>query len=114
MLFVIPFIQKLHVAKACVDTAPICKLYFSGDDAPPRAISTPLAVHVNKKNEIFHLTPKSQEVQTWFANVPKHLSPLSCLTKFKGYIKKNYQTFLDAIPIRPKLKITSLDVVTLQ
>lgn len=57
------------------------------------------------------LAPKSQEIQ--FANVPKHPLPLSPLTKFKGYIKKNDQTF-DAIPIWPKLKITRLDVVTFQ
>lgn len=64
--------------------------------------------------EMFCLAPESQEVQTQFANEPKHPSPWSCLTKFKGYIKKNYQTFLDAIPIRPKLKIRSLAVVTFQ
>lgn len=65
-------------------------------------------------SEMFCLTLESQEIQTQFANEPKHPSLLSCLTKFKGYIKKNYQTFLDAIPIRLKLKIRSLAVVTFQ
>jgi len=63
-------------------------------------------------SETFHLAPASQEIQTLLRNVPDHPSPLSCLTKFKGYIKENCQTFLDAIPIRLKLKIRSLDVVT--
>lgn len=64
-------------------------------------------------SEIYSISPQKAKEFKLFANVPKHPSPLSCLTKFKGYIKKNYQTFLDATAIHPKLKI-NLDVVTFQ
>lgn len=29
--FVIPFVQKVHTAKACVDAAAICKFFLAGD-----------------------------------------------------------------------------------
>lgn len=67
------------------------------------------AMTTSPSSEMAQLTQKSHEIQP--ANIPEHPSLLSRLTGFKGYIKKTYQTFLDAIPIQPKLKI-SLDVVT--
>lgn len=87
---------------------------FLGWGWPSLMSNKHIAQYTLTNSEMFHLAPESQEIQTQFANEPKHPSLLSCLTKFKSYIKKNYQTFLDAIPIRPKLKIRSLAVVTFQ
>lgn len=51
MLFVIPFVQKLHTAKACVDTAPICKLFLGRDGPPWGVIGTSLTVNTNKQRD---------------------------------------------------------------
>lgn len=92
------------------------KQHAQGRDAPPapqvsrgRNGSPSSAMTTSPSSEMAQLTQKSHEIQP--ANIPEHPSLLSRLTGFKGYIKKTYQTFLDAIPIQPKLKI-SLDVVT--
>lgn len=52
MLCLIPFVQKPHTAKVCMDTAPICKFFLGRDGPPSRVISASLRVQANKQRDI--------------------------------------------------------------
>lgn len=50
--FVIPFVQKVHTAKACADAAPICKFFLAADGPASWAKSTLQTGHTNKQGDV--------------------------------------------------------------
>lgn len=65
---VIPFVQKVHTAKACVDAAPICKFFLAGDGLASWAKSTLQTGHTNKQRDVLSCPQKprnSNSVCKW-------------------------------------------------